>query len=71
MKVIAISSKEGTSDLLVTSQQQGYLTFIYHHADPEHVLLRDKFLYVHDDDELVEKLKLLQLDFTVQDLIRV
>jgi hypothetical protein len=70
MKVTAISSTEGVSDLLVTSQGQGYLTFLYHHADPEHKLLRDKFLYVHDDEELVEKLKLMKLDMTAQDLIR-
>ena len=70
MKVLAISSTEGVSDLLVTSQSQGYLTFVYHHADPEHLLLRDKFLYVHDDEELIEKLKLLKLDMTVQDLIK-
>lgn len=70
MKVLAISSKEGASDLLVTSQRQGYLTFVYHHADPDHVLLRDKFLYVHDDEELLEKLKLMKLDMTAQDLIK-
>ncbi len=70
MKVIAISSTTRTPELVKESQAQGYLTFIYHHADPKHELLNDKFMYVHDDEELNEKLQLLRLDFTAKDLIQ-
>lgn len=70
MKVNAISSKHDVPTLLYESQQLGYLTFIYHHSDPTHALLRDKFMYVQDDNELNEKLKLLKHDFTIQDLIK-
>lgn len=65
MKVVAISSIEGAAELLRESEAQGYLTFIYHHADPEHKLLRDKFLYVDSDQELVEKIMLLKKDVTI------
>lgn len=70
MKVVAISSTDDPKTLLDESHRQGYLTFVYHHADPQHKLLRDKFMYVHDDAELVEKINLLKLDFTAKDLIR-
>jgi hypothetical protein len=70
MKVNAISSADDVKTLLAACQQQGYLTFIYHHADPKHLLLQDKFMYVNDDEELNEKLLLLKLDITAKDLIR-
>lgn len=70
MKVMAISSKHDTAARLQESQRQGYITFIYHHADPRHELLSDKFLYVRDDEELKEKICLLKADVTVQDQIR-
>lgn len=70
MRYVAISSTDGAEALLLESQRQGYLTFIYHHADPEHLLLRDKFLYVHDDQELADKVRLLKADMTAKDLIR-
>lgn len=70
MKVVAISSTDAPSARLRECQQAGYLTFIYHHADPTHALLRDKFMYIHDDEELTEKLHLLKLDFTAKDLIQ-
>ena len=64
MKVVAISSPEDARLKLLLCQNLGYLVFIYHHVDPEHKLLRDKFLYVHDDAELKEKMNLLKLDCT-------
>ena len=70
MKVIALSCIDEVSDLLSASQAQGYVTFIYHHADPEHSLLRDKFLYVHSDDELAEKIELLKKDVTILGMIK-
>jgi hypothetical protein len=70
MKVIAISNPHGIRSLLNESQSQGYITFIYHHADPKHELLADKFLYIHSDEELCEKLHLLKIDVAAQDLIR-
>lgn len=70
MKVIAISAIEGARDILRKALDHGYLTFIYHHADPAHKLVRDKFLYVHDDAELMEKLALIRADITIKDSIR-
>ncbi len=70
MKFSAISAKDGAAERLHTSLAQGYLTFIYHHADPGHILVRDKFLYVHSDSELVEKINLLKCDFTIRSLIK-
>ena len=70
MKIVAISSTHDVGALLTESQSHGYITFIYHHADPKHELLSDKFLYVHTDEELLEKLALLKIDVTAQDLIR-
>ena len=70
MKVIAISAIEGAAEILRKALSQGYLTFIYHHADPARKLVRDKFLYIHDDAELMEKLALLRADITIKDSIR-
>lgn len=69
MKIIAISSPENAASVLNESQRQGYITFVYHHADPNHELLADKFLYIHSDEELKEKLHLLNVDVCAQDLI--
>lgn len=70
MIVVAISSPDEAPTLLRECQELGYVAFVYHHADPEHKLLRDKFLYVHDDAELTEKIKLLKSDSTVKDMIQ-
>ena len=64
MKVIAISSPDDVKLKMLLCQHLGYLTFIYHHVDPEHTLLRDKFLYVNNDQELSDKINLLKLDPT-------
>lgn len=66
MKIIAISNKHNASTILSDALSKGYLPFIYHHADPKHKLLRDKFLYVHDDTELLEKMKLVRSDMTIR-----
>jgi hypothetical protein len=69
MKAVAISSTREVRELVEQARAQGYLTFIYHHADPEHALLDDAFLYVYSDEELREKLELLRCDVTAIDLI--
>lgn len=70
MKVIAISSLVDAKDRLEEARTQGYMTFVYHHADPNHTLLNDKFLYVGSDEELREKLHLLKMDVSTIDLIQ-
>lgn len=65
-RVVAISSPEVTAERLLEVQRQGFLVFIYHHADPSHSLIADKFAYIHSDEELVEKMALLRLDRSVQ-----
>jgi hypothetical protein len=68
LKIVVISSPRDAR--LILNESLGCITFMYHHADPEHELLRDKFLYVGSDEELKEKIHLLKLDVTAQDLIR-
>ena len=70
MKIIALSNKDDLERRLQESRDAGYVTFIYHHADPTHALLKDKFLYVNGDDELLEKVNLLRADITVRDQLR-
>lgn len=70
MKVLAISSPHDTGAILNEGRRLGYIPFIYHHADPKHELLVDKFLYIGSDEELKEKIHLLKLDVAAQDLIR-
>jgi hypothetical protein len=70
MKIAAISNPDGASEALNACQAQGYIVFVYKHADPELLLLRDKFLYVGSDKELDEKIKLLRADFTITDTLK-
>jgi hypothetical protein len=67
VKVVAISNPDGAADLLTKARSNGYITFVYHHADPLGELLSNKFLYVSSDDELMEKLTLLRQDAAVVD----
>ena len=70
MKIAVISSAIDAAPRLNENYLRGFITFIYHTADPKHSLLRDKFLYVHDETELNEKVNLLKADVTVRDLLR-
>lgn len=70
MKIAVINSPNEARSLLNDNQHQGFITFIYHVADPEHALLRDKFLYIRDEAELREKVNLLEADVTIRDLLR-
>lgn len=69
MKVVAISNSERAQISFQRARQEGYITFIYHHADPQHTLSPEKFTYVNSDEELVEKINLLKQDPTVQEQV--
>jgi len=69
MKVVVISNPSSPATAFARARAFGYITFIYEHADPDHVLSPNKFTYVNDDEELKEKLHLLQLDPSVQEEI--
>ena len=69
MKVTVISTMDGASERYHAAQQQGYITFIYTHADPFRLITTDKFMYVQDDAELSEKLHLLRMDPTAVDQV--
>ncbi len=66
MKVVAIST-ENAAERYALARSHGYITFIYEHADPLHRLSDEKFIYVQDDNELVEKINLVRADVTVVD----
>ena len=70
MKIAVISTPTEAAAVLERTRGQGYITFMYHHADPKHELLPDKFLYVHSDEELKEKVTLLKEDVSIRDLIQ-
>lgn len=67
MKVVAISTEDQAAERYHVARSQGYVTFIYDHADPLHQLATDKFVYVSSDRELSEKIALVQADVTVAD----
>lgn len=66
-KVVVISNSENTGELMRQAQEQGYITFVYRHADPQRELALNKFMYIRSDEELLEKLALLKLDVTALD----
>ena len=69
MKVVVISTGDDTLQRYQAARQQGYITFVYDHADPLRRLAADKFMYVESDEELDEKLRLLRADPTVVDQV--
>ena len=64
-RVVAISNPEGAPALFNRARNEGYITFVYRHADPHCELGLKKFLYVDTDAELVEKLDFIHSDITV------
>lgn len=71
MKVMAISTREDVAERYAAARQHGYIAFIYDHADPLRILTREKFLYVRNDTELLEKISLLKADpFVIEQLQR-
>lgn len=70
MRVVAISTEAETRQRYEAAKAQGYVTFIYEHADPAQVLTDESFMYVRSDDELVEKLALVRADPLVADQLR-
>ena len=69
MKVVAISNMDTALRAFYEARRQGYITFIYHHADPQHTLSQNKFSYVSSDEELMEKIDFIRQDLTVQEEI--
>jgi hypothetical protein len=69
MKIVVISNPSSPATSFARAKAFGYITFIYHHADPNHTLSPHKFTYVHTDEELKEKIQLLKYDVTVQEEI--
>ncbi len=62
IKIVAISTEDEARQRYEAARAQGYVTFIYDHADPLHELASDKFVYVSSDRELQEKINLLRAD---------
>lgn len=67
MRAVVISNPEGASTLLRRAQDEGYITFVYSHADPLEQLGLRKFMYISSDEELTEKLALLSADHVARD----
>ena len=69
MRVVAISTEDEARWRYEAAKAQGYVTFIYEHADPLHQLATNKFMYVGSDKELSEKIELLHADPTTVDQV--
>lgn len=70
MKVVAISTEEETRERFDQARAQGFVTFVYRHADPLGTMGVDKFLRVSSDEELSEKIELLKADAISYDQVR-
>lgn len=69
MKINAISTIEDIENRIQRDRRAGVITFVYHHVDPTHKLLSNKFLYINSVDELKEKIALLEKDMTIRDTL--
>lgn len=67
MKAVVISTAHEAAERYAAARSQGYVTFVYTHADPKRCLSDEAFVYVRDDQELIEKLNLVRADVTVVD----
>lgn len=65
MKIAAVSNPDGAADRVARLRKKGYIVFVYDHADPNHLIFRNKFPYVCSDEELVEKMNLIAGDMLV------
>lgn len=70
VKVMAISTQVDPKERLEAARREGYVTFIYHHADPKGDIVHSRFLLVHSDTELKEKIALLNEDRSLVDEVR-
>lgn len=70
VKVVAISTEDEARERYQAARAQGYVTFIYEHADPLRQLASDKFVYVTSDKELNEKIQLLCADSMLVDEVK-
>ncbi|MBT9137659.1 MAG: hypothetical protein DDT31_00197 [Syntrophomonadaceae bacterium] len=69
MKIVAISNPTLAFDSFTLARAFGYITFIYHYANPTRTLSPHKFAYVHTDEELKEKIELLMADVSAREEI--
>ena len=65
MKFMVISNPAEAEQRVFEAKQQNYVPFIFHHADPEHLLSDNKFVYVGSEEELAEKIRLVEADISV------
>lgn len=65
MRFMVVSNVEGAAQVLHDARTSGCVCFIFEHADPEHRLHDNKFLYVRSDEELMEKAALVRADPSV------
>lgn len=66
MKFAVISNIERAKEILDECRRVNIVPFIFDHADPDHELVNEKFLYVGSDNEINEKVRLLKADFTIK-----
>lgn len=67
MRIVALSNPDTSLVDYMMARGQGYITFIYEHADPKRALCENKFFYVRSDAELMEKIHFLEADVSVQE----
>lgn len=71
MKIVIIETREDDLEEQINDARlSGAICFVQVAVDPDQLLLRDKFLYYEFDDELYEKINLLNADITAGDMLR-
>lgn len=70
MKAVVITNKEEAAFRYEQALAQGYITFIERRADPERRLASNKFVYVDSDQEVLEKIRLIEADCSIVDQLR-
>lgn len=70
MRAVVITNEEEAAVRYEQARAQGYITFIADHADPERRLASNKFVYVDSDQEVIEKVRLIEADRSIIDQLR-
>lgn len=65
MKINVISTTDNIYARYTQACLDGFITFIYRHADPKEELLSIPFMYVDSDEELNMKIKMLSGDISI------
>lgn len=65
MKINVISTTDDINNRYEQACRDGFITFIYRHADPLEELLSVPFMYVDTDEELDMKIKMLSGDISI------